>query len=66
MQLNGSYPRRSLYGLHNTMGFVSLLRETLVAFDKMFAKRAFVHWFVGEGIEDESFSIGRHRAEEIV
>ena len=24
-------------------------------FDKMFAKRAFVHWFVGEGMEEGEF-----------
>lgn len=25
-------------------------------FDMMHAKRAFVHWFVGEGMEEEEFS----------
>ena len=29
-------------------------------FDLLYAKRAFVHWFVGSGIEDGVFDYARH------
>ena len=29
-------------------------------FDLLFTKRAFVHWFVGSGIEDGVFNYARH------
>ncbi|KYK63805.1 tubulin/FtsZ family, GTPase domain-containing protein [Toxoplasma gondii TgCatPRC2] len=41
--------------LANNTGITSLLEKTLADMYKMFNKRAFVHWFVGEGLEEGEF-----------
>ena len=46
--------------LSNESSFASNLGRVGVKFDEMFAKRAFVHWFVGIGIEDDTFSYVRN------
>jgi len=35
------------------------LNELIKKFDLMYAKRAFVHWYVGEGMEEGEFSEAR-------
>lgn len=36
----------------NNMGIVNIFERIDSKFDRMYAKRAFVHWFVGEGMDD--------------
>ncbi|EFC46543.1 alpha-tubulin [Naegleria gruberi] len=50
----------------NTTAITKKLNQIMVNFDKMYEKRAFVHWYVGEGIEDEYFRYGRSILEEKV
>jgi len=40
-------------------GVVSILKETEHRFDMMYAKRAFVHWYVGIGMESGEYSCKR-------
>ena len=41
--------------LANSTSIVSVWQRLNEKFDMMFAKRAFVHWYVGEGMEEGEF-----------
>ncbi len=47
---------RALCMLSNTTSIVEAWKRLNLKFDLMYAKRAFVHWFVGEGMEEVEFS----------
>jgi len=38
--------------LTNSSSFVNFLNKINNKYDSIFEKRAFVHWYVGEGLED--------------
>jgi tubulin alpha len=42
--------------LSNTTSIVEAWKRLNLKFDLMYAKRAFVHWYVGEGMEEVEFS----------
>ena len=50
---------RSVCMLSNTTAVAEAWARLNHKFDLMYAKRAFVHWFVGVGIEDGEFSFAR-------
>ena len=41
---------------NNTSSITSYLNNLALQFDKMYSKRAFVHWILGEGFEERGFS----------
>ena len=45
--------------LSNTTAIAEVFARIDNKFDLMYAKRAFVHWFVGEGMEEGEFSEAR-------
>ncbi|KAF9366618.1 hypothetical protein BGX34_000087 [Mortierella sp. NVP85] len=51
--------RRSLCMLSNTTSISDAWTRLDQKFDLMYAKRAFVHWYVGEGMEEGEFSEAR-------
>eukprot|EP01108_Squamamoeba_japonica_P000553 TRINITY_DN1187_c0_g2_i1.p2 TRINITY_DN1187_c0_g2~~TRINITY_DN1187_c0_g2_i1.p2 ORF type:complete len:454 (+),score=235.13 TRINITY_DN1187_c0_g2_i1:144-1505(+) len=51
--------RRAVCMLSNTTAIAEVFARIDHKFDLMYAKRAFVHWFVGEGMEEGEFSEAR-------
>jgi tubulin alpha len=43
---------RAVCCLTATTAFKSVLKNLSDKFDKLYRKRAFVHWYVGEGMEE--------------
>jgi len=50
---------RALCMLSNTTAIAEVFSRIDHKFDLMYAKRAFVHWYVGEGMEEGEFSEAR-------
>jgi len=50
---------RALLMLSNTTAIAEVFNRLDHKFDLMYAKRAFVHWYVGEGMEEGEFSEAR-------
>jgi tubulin alpha len=38
------------------MGMGRVFKDILYKFDKLYAPRAFVHWYIGEGLESGEFN----------
>lgn len=51
--------RRSISMLCNTTAIAEVFSRLNHKFDLMYSKRAFVHWYVGEGMEEGEFSEAR-------
>jgi tubulin alpha len=51
--------QRSVLMISNTTAIGEVLGRMDHKFDLMFSKRAFVHWYVGEGMEEGEFSEAR-------
>ena len=51
--------QRAVCMISNTSGIAECLSRIDHKFDLMYAKRAFVHWYVGEGMEEGEFAEAR-------
>ncbi|XP_069686930.1 tubulin alpha-2 chain-like isoform X1 [Periplaneta americana] len=52
--------QRAVCMLSNTTAIVEAWARLDIKFDLMFNKRAFVHWYLGEGMEEQEFAEARH------
>jgi tubulin alpha len=50
---------RSLCNISNTMAIAGIFSKIDHRFDLLYAQRGFVHWYVGEGMEEMEFSEAR-------
>lgn len=51
--------QRAVCMISNNTAVVTVFSKINIKFDLMYAKRAFVHWYVGEGMEEGEFSEAR-------
>ncbi|TNV78638.1 hypothetical protein FGO68_gene3602 [Halteria grandinella] len=57
---------KSAIALHQNDFSKKVLREACDNFDRMYSKRAFVHWFVGEGQSEGEFPESREQLEAVL
>ncbi|TNV78822.1 hypothetical protein FGO68_gene11961 [Halteria grandinella] len=57
---------KSAMALHQNDFSKKVLREACDNFDRMYSKRAFVHWFVGEGQSEGEFPESREQLEAVL
>lgn len=57
---------KSVSMLTNGNAIQFVLRDLQLKFDVLFSKRSFVHWFVGEGMEEGEFNEARDQVYEII
>lgn len=57
---------RSLCTLASTTAIGEAWTKLNCKFDLMYAKRAFIHWYVGEGMEENEFAEAREDIEALV
>ena len=51
--------QRSLCMLSNSTSIASVFSSVDYKFDMMYAKRAFVHWYAGDGMDEGEFPYAR-------
>lgn len=57
---------RSLSMIANTTGILPRFEKMIHNFDMMFAKRPFVHWYVGEGLSEGFFEYAREEMQSFI
>eukprot|EP01059_Diplonema_ambulator_P006967 TRINITY_DN16538_c0_g1_i1.p1 TRINITY_DN16538_c0_g1~~TRINITY_DN16538_c0_g1_i1.p1 ORF type:complete len:462 (+),score=48.94 TRINITY_DN16538_c0_g1_i1:44-1387(+) len=57
---------RSLSMFASTLAAGSIFSRIGRRYDQLFSKRAFIHWFVGEGLSDGEFSCARENIEVLI
>nr|AJA30089.1 alpha-tubulin [Agmasoma penaei] len=57
---------RSVVALSNTTAISSAWKSLIKKYDNMYSKRAYVHWYVSEGMEESEFTEARDDMEQLV
>ncbi|CAF4335203.1 unnamed protein product [Rotaria sp. Silwood2] len=57
---------RSVTGIANNTGIIKQFDYILQPFTKLFQRRAFIHWFIGEGMEEIELIDGENRIKDLI
>ena len=52
--------------ISNNTGYKELLSQTVEQFSAMLRRRAFIHWYLGEGMEELEFTEAKANVEDLV
>lgn len=50
----------------NTTAIQELFRRVDVSFTRMFRKKAYLHWYLGEGIQEDDFIEAQNKIQELI
>lgn len=54
--------QKTATGIMNTSAIQEVFKRIVTQFSKMFERKAFLHWFQGEGVDEDDFNVSEFNA----